>query len=194
MRRIVIVPLALALTAGAAGAQEPAPGRWSAEAVASVAFPTGQLGDADLGTGSGFELNARYRIMPHLALYAGWDWHHFSSDAELDGGRADIEDTGYAFGLRFEHPFARRASYWLRTGGIANHIELENDDGDIVFDSGHGLGFELGAGLTMKLRDRVSVTPGARYRSLSRDVELGGTSSRVNLDYLSVGLGFAYEF
>lgn len=192
MRRIVAVTTAIALLAGTgvAGAQS----RWSVEAIGGVAFATQKLGEVDLGTGAGLEVNARFRVMPHLAVYGGWDWHHFPSDAALAGGDVDVEETGYAAGLRFEHPLVSRAAYWLRAGATANHIELEDGDGDIVFDSGHGIGWEVGGGVTIPMGTRLSLTPGVRYRALSRDLELGGGATPVDLRYLTVGAGVAYRF
>lgn len=192
MRRIVALTIAMALIggAGAAGAQS----RWSAEVIGGGAFATQELGDVDLGTGVGLEVSARYRIMPHLAVYAGWDWHHFPSDGPSAGGDMDIEDTGYTFGLRFEHPITSRAGYWVRAGGTANHIEMEDAGGDIVFDSGHGLGWEVGGGVAVPIGQRLTLTPGVRYRTLSRDVEIGGLTSPVDLRYVTVGVGIAYQF
>ena len=192
MRRIVGVTTAVALlgVVGVAGAQS----RWSLEAMGGAAFATQKLGGADLGTGVGLEVNGRYRVMPHLAVYAGWDWHHFASDRPLIGGDMDVEDTGYAFGLRFEHAIVSRTAYWLRFGGTANHIELEDTRGDIVFDSGHGLGWEVGGGLAIPMGDRLMLTPGVRYRALSRDVEFGGVAANGELKYVTVGVGLAYRF
>lgn len=192
MRRVMTIATAMALLAGlnVAGAQS----RWSVEASGGAAFATSELGGTDLGTGFGFEVNGRYRFMPHLALYAGWDYHHFPTDGPVSGGDMDVEDTGYAFGMRFEHPMASSVAGWIRVGGIANHIELENAAGTIVADSKHGLGWEAGAGLAIPIGERLSLTPGARYRSLSRDLDMGSSTAPVNLRYVSVGMGFAYLF
>jgi hypothetical protein len=192
MRRIVAVTTAIALVAGAgvAGAQS----RWSVEAIGGAAFATEKLGETDLGTGVGLEVNARYRVMPHLAVYAGWDWHHFPLDGPSTGGDMDVEDTGYALGVRFEHPLASRTAYWLRVGGTANHIELENGSGDIVFDSGHGAGWEVGGGVTVPIGQRLMLTPGVRYRALSRDVEFAGIATPVDLRYATIAMGIAWQF
>ena len=192
MRRLTIVATAVALLAGIDAAH--AQGRWSVEASGGAAFATEEIGGAELGTGVGLEVNARYRIMPHLAVYGGWDWHHFPTDGPVAGSDLDVEDTGYAFGLRFEHPIASRVAGWARVGGMANHIELEDGAGDIIADSGHGLGWEAGAGVTVPVGQRVSLTPGLRYRALSRDLEVGGGASTMDLRYVVVGMGVAYVF
>lgn len=192
MRHITVVATVAALLGGFATAH--AQGRWSLEASGGAAFATQETGGTDLGTGVGLEMNVRYRMMPHLAVYGGWDWHHFPTDGPLAGSDLDVEDTGYAFGLRFEHPLASRVAGWMRAGGIANHIELENGAGDIIADSGHGLGWEAGAGLTIPVGQRVSLTPGVRYRALTRDLDIGGSTSSMDLRYVVAGMGVAYTF
>lgn len=168
--------------------------RWSLEATGDAAFPTQTFVGADLETGGGFGVNTRYRFMPHLAAYAGWEWHMQRTEQLLDGQSLDLNDTGYTFGLRFEHPLVARTAGWLRAGGLANHIEIENADGDLVQDTGHGLGWEVGGGLTVPIGPRLALTPGVRYRTLSRDVTVGGLSQSSTLSYVTTGIGLAYTF
>ena len=192
MRRVIVALATLTLLPGLQIAHAQSP--WSAEISAGAAFPTSEMAGADLGTGVGFEMSARYLMMPHLAVYGGWDWHHFPTDATGPGNDLDVEETGYAFGLRFEHPIAGRVAGWIRAGGTADHIELENGAGDIIADSGHGLGWEAGAGLALPLGDRLRLTPGVRYRALSRDLDIGASEAAVELQYVSIGMGFAFTF
>lgn len=186
-------PAALALLLFA-GQPALAQSRWSFEMSGDAAFPTRTLVGADLQTGGGFGANFRYRFMPHLAAYAGWEWHMQQSDQLLVGETLDLNDTGYAFGLRFEHPLVARTAGWLRAGGLANHIEIENASGDIIQDTGHGLGWEAGAGLTIPIRPRFAITPGVRYRTLSRDITVGGPTRSSTLSYVTTGIGLAYTF
>ena len=153
------------------------------------------LGDADLGIGVGFEGTVAYRFMPHLAAYGGWDWYHFSADQSFAGADVDVEEAGYAFGLQFVHPLGESSlAYFIRAGGILSHIEMENDEGDIVADSKQGLGWEVGAGMVFSLGDRWHLAPGVRYRSLSRDIEIGAASTPVDLTYLAVEVGLSRSF
>jgi long-subunit fatty acid transport protein len=169
--------------------------RWSLEIRSGAAFATQDLGDADLGVGFGFEGTVAYRFMPHLAAYAGWDWCHFSADQSFAGADVDVEETGYAFGLQFVHPLgASSLAYFIRAGGILNHIEIENDGRDIVADSKQGLGWEVGAGVVLSLGDCWRLAPGVRYRSLSRDIEIGVASTPVDLTYLAVEVGLSRSF
>jgi opacity protein-like surface antigen len=145
----------------------------------------------------GFGLGATvdYFFMPHVAVYGAWDLTHFGAHENL-GTNRDLEETGYALGLRFQHPIRGSATTagWLRAGALYNHMELENDEGDVIGDSGHELGWEAGAGLALSLENGWTVNPGLRYRSLSRDMEVAGVSVPVDLEYVALEIGFARRF
>ena len=101
--------------------------RWSWEIRGGAAFTTQELGNADLDTGLGIEGTLAYKFMPHLSAYLGWDWYHFPTDQPFAGADVDVEETGYAFGLRYAHPFGEESfDYFLRAGATYNHIEIEN--------------------------------------------------------------------
>jgi hypothetical protein len=79
-------------------------------------------------------------------------------------------------------------------GGTYNHIEIENNAGDIIIDSGHGLGWQAEGGLVIPLSEKFSLLPTIRYRSLNRDIEIENVSTSVDLNYLSVGVGLSWSF
>ncbi len=176
-------------------ATAPASGSWSLHLSGGATFPTQDVGETELGTGLGLEALVGYRFMPHLEGYAGWDYHHFGADESATGDDVDTEETGYAFGLRFVHPIGESAlSYVARAGATYNHIEMENDDGDIIADSGHGLGWEAGVGLDIPIGDSWSVVPMVRYRSLSREIEIEDEATDVDLTYVATDLGITWSF
>lgn len=193
---------ALALTAAvlaAPGAAQTGPDArdWSLEFQAGAAVPTAEIEGEDLGTGFGFEATVARRLLPHLFVYAGWDWHRFAPDAVLGQADVDLEETGYVFGLRFQHPFRGEeggAAYRLRAGVTANHIELEDADGELLDDSGHGAGFEVGAGAVFPLGDRWMIGPEARFRSLGRELDVGDGPVDVDLRYLTFDVVVSYHF
>jgi len=167
--------------------------KWSAEFRPGISFPTEDLGESNIETGFGFELTVGYRLMEHLHAYAGWGYNTFS----IEDSDVDYDETGYTFGLQFIHPLgtSEDLSYLLRAGAIYNHLELENGDGDLIDDSGHGLGWQIEAGLDYVLGDNWSLRPSIRYRSLSRDLEvIQNQNINVDLNYLSFGLGVTKSF
>lgn len=170
--------------------------RFGVEVRIGPEFATQELGDAALNTGFGSEVVFSYRFLPHLAAYGGWGYGRFSADGNsFAGTNVDVEETGYTFGFQFIHPVrASRYGYFIRAGGVYNHIEIENDAGDITADSGHGLGWQVGAGPVITFGQRWTVMPGLRYRSLSRDIEVDGGSTDADLTYLSVGVGIMLTF
>jgi opacity protein-like surface antigen len=85
-------------------------------------------------------------------------------------------------------------SYSLRVGGTFNHIEIENEDGELVADSDHGIGWEIGAGLVYDLNDRWQISPGIRYRALSREIGEEDAKVSVDLGYVAAEVGIAISF
>lgn len=175
--------------------QSYAQNRWSLELRPGINYATQDISDAELGLGFGAELTIAYRFMPHLAAYAGWSYNNFAVDQSFAGPDANFEETGYTFGFQFIHPIGESGlSYLVRAGGIYNHIEIENNNGDIIIDSGHGLGWQAEAGLVIHLSDKFSLLPSVRYHSLNRDIEINNISTSVDLNYVSVGVGLSWSF
>lgn len=168
---------------------------WSLEFRPGVNYATQDIEDADLGIGFGAELTVAYRFMPHLAAYAGWSYNNFAVDQSFAGTDASFEETGYTFGFQFIHPIGgSNLSYLVRLGGTYNHIEIENNAGDITIDSGHGLGWQAEAGLVIPLSDKFSLLPSVRYRSLNREININNSNTSVDLNYVSVGVGLSWSF
>lgn len=191
MKQIKIIILSILFLALCTTLQ--AQNKWSAEFRPGINFPTEDLGESNIETGFGFEFTVSYRFMEHLHAYAGWGYNTFS----IEDSDVDFDETGYTFGLQFIHPLgtSKDLSYLLRVGAIYNHLELENGDGDLIDDSGHGLGWQIEAGLDYVMGDNWSLRPSLRYRSLSRDLEvLENQTIGVDLNYLSFGLGVTKSF
>jgi len=108
---------------------------------------------------------------------------------------ADIEETGYLFGLQFAQPIGESIfGYYVRAGGIYNHLEVENEDGDIVEDSGHGLGWQAGAGLDIYLGSNWMIRPGVKFQSLTRELGPEKIKNEVDLNYISTTVGVVKKF
>jgi hypothetical protein len=193
MKKLLLaaITLAIVLLSNHSIAQD----KWNLELRPGFNYATKDISDADLGVGFGSELTIAYRFMPHLAAYAGWSYNNFAVDQSFAGADASFEETGYTFGLQFIHPIGEsNISYLVRAGGTYNHIEIENNDGDITIDSGHGLGWQAEAGLVIPLSEKFSLLPSLRYRSLSRDIDIENVSTPVQLNYFSVGVGLSWSF
>jgi len=186
--------MALLLVAAPLGAQD----SWSLEFRGNAAVPTSEIAGDELNTGVGLEANLGYRFYEHMSLYAGWDWTRFGADESFAGPEMDFEETGYVLGIRWEHPFrsegGRGLAAWIRAGGTYKHIEVEDDEGAIVGDSGHGLGWEVGAGLSIPVSTSWRLTPGIRYKALSRELEVGSATTDWELNDVTFELGGRWHF
>ncbi len=169
--------------------------KWTLTFRPGVNFATKDLGDAKLKTGFGLEGTIAYNFMPNLAIYTGWSWNKFSANQSFAGANMDFDETGYCFGLQIVQPFgSSKTGFMLRGGGLYNHIEIENSEGKIIADSGHGLGWEIETGLSVPLGNSLRFIPGIRYRALSRDIKFNNVTTPVDLNYISVGAGLSWSF
>jgi len=169
--------------------------RWGLELNVGGSFATQKMAGSSLNAGMGFEGMFHYRFLPHTGMYAGWGWNKFSADHSFAGANMDFEETGYVFGLQFKHPIENTAmSYFLRAGGLYNHIEVENEDGDIIGDTGHGTGWQVAAGIEMAISGKWAFSPGLKYNSLSRDIDMEGNTFSLDQNYLSLRVGFLRTF
>ena len=168
--------------------------RFGFELSGGASMATSKPGETKLSPGVGFEGIFHYRFMSHTGVYGGWAWNCFAADNSF---AADVcfEETGYVFGIQFKHPVGTLPlSYYLRAGGLYNHIEIENADGNIIGDTGHGLGFQLAAGIDYSLGKNWSITPGIKFNYLNRDIEMEGVTTRLNHNYLSLRIGILKKF
>ena len=177
-----------------------APAQLSAQRVVvdlrgAAAVPTSKLAGTELQTGFGFGATLAYKVQPHLHLYAGWDWMHFAADQSFAGADMDFEETGYTFGARFEHPFrmGHDLAFRVEGGGTYKHNELENGAGNLVTNTGHGFGYEAGVGLLVPMQ-RWGLAPALRYRSLTRDYDVSGTTRSGDLRYVALEVGVSRTF
>jgi opacity protein-like surface antigen len=169
--------------------------RFGFELSGGASFATRKLADAKPNPGLGFEGIFSYRFMPHTGVYAGWGWNRFGADKSFAGSDVCFEETGYVFGLQFSHPIGNSpTSVNLRVGALYNHIEIENAEGDIIEDTGHGLGWQVAGGIEIPLGSNWILTPGVKFNALNREVDQVGTTYDLNLNYLSVRVGFTKKF
>ncbi len=168
---------------------------FSIELRPGVSYATEKISDAELKLGFGAELSFSYKFMDHLSAYAGWSYNNFAVEKSFAGKDGSFEETGYTFGFQFIYPIGdSKLNYLLRLGGTYNHLEIENNEGDITYDSGHGFGYQAEVGCVYNVSDGMSILPSIRYRSLSRDIKINNINTSVSLNYLSFGVGFSWSF
>lgn len=195
MRRMTAIT-GLALLAGMLVSTSSQAQRMTLDLRSAGASATEELAGTDLDVSFGIGGTVAWRVQPHLHLYGGWDWLHFGSDHSFAGANRDFEETGYTFGLRFEHPLTTSGKYLYRldAGGTWKHVEVEDQAGDILYDSGHSLGYECGAGMVFTIGDAWRLVPMVRYRSLSPEFDMGTSVMRGDLRYVGFEAGLSFRF
>lgn len=169
--------------------------KWSLEFRPGLNFTTGDVGNTDTKIGFGFELMGAYKIMPHFSAYAGWGLNEFKGDDNFLTEELTLKETGYTFGFQIIKPIGTSAfSYLARAGAVYNHIEIENNSGSFAADTGHGFGWQVAAGVDYEFAPNLALRPMLRYRSLSRDITIENTSTELKLNYISFGIGLAWDF
>jgi len=195
MKTKVLVSIALVMLMAATTLAQENQKRFGFEFSSGVSQATNKLSGTTLNTGFGFEGIFHYRFLPHTGAYAGWGWNRFGADESFVGNDVCFEETGYVFGLQFKHPFGNSPiNYYLRAGGLYNHIEIENSDGEIINDTGHGLGWQLAGGIDVPLGKNWRFTPGVKFNRLTRDSEFDGTSKDMKHNYVSLRVGILKRF
>lgn len=174
-------------------AQQP----WAAEIRVGGAFPTVDV-VGDLGTGNGvfLEGSISYGFMPFLGAYLAWDDVRFSPENSFAGPEVDFTSTGYIAGLRFEHPLTEAVPFdvWLRAGVRYDYLKLEDAADEIIAGTERDVGFEVGVGVAVPLVDGWTVTPGARFRAATHDVQLSPSrTEEAELRHVVVDVGVRYQ-
>lgn len=169
--------------------------RFGVELNGEVSIVSTDLNGANLNTGLGFETIFQYRFMPFTSVYGGWGYTHFNANESFAGSDIDFEQTGYILGLQFRNSIGDSPlSYFVRGGMLYSHIETENNAGDIISDTGHGVGFQVAGGIEVALGKSWSLAPSIKFNSLSGETEIEGVNHQLDLRYVSARLGIIKRF
>ena len=169
--------------------------RFGVELNGDVSFVSSDLAGANLNTGLGFETILQYRFMPFTSVYGGWGYSHFNADDSFAGSDTDFEQTGYILGLQFKHPIKTSpVSYFLRAGLLYSHIEIENNNGEIISDTGHGVGWQAAAGIEIALGKNWSLAPGLKYNWLSGETDFENAKYQLDHRTVSARIGIIKRF
>ena len=196
MKSLIRIALLAAIPAFATSvsAQQP----WTVELRGGAAFPTVDM-VGDLGTGNGVAIEGAvtYDFLPFLGVFVGWDWVGFTPEESFAGTDIDFEGTGYLAGLRYERAVTDALPFevWLRTAVRYDHLELENDAGDIVAGTDRDVGLDVGLGLAFAINESWVVTPGVRYRAITHDVQTSPRQTdEAEFRHVIADVGIAYRF
>lgn len=171
---------------------------WDITLRPAINFPTEGIADSKLsmGFGLGFGGAFSYKFTPQFSAVIGWGWNGFATDESFAGPKVDFTETGYSLGLRFTHPFILDSAYtlFIGVGAVAGHIEAENSEGLIIADSKFGMGWQIESGMNFGVGRHFVLSPGINYHALSRGITIDNTTTIVNFNYFSVGVGLSWAF
>jgi len=161
---------------------------FGAELRATGAFPGMSEGNLKPDMGFGFDGTLSYSLISRMSVYGGVGWHQFST------GNLYLEQSGYNIGIELSTPLPKSAlKPRFRVGITYEEILLKKETGEIVENTGHGIGFEIDAAVAIDLGRTGDwrIMPGISYRSLSRDV---GEEGNIDLKYIALDLGICIHF
>lgn len=158
-------------------------------------FGIAKLDDAKLNTGFGFEGLFHYEFIKNIGVYAGWGWNRFMSENSFAGQDARFEETGYVLGLQYRYEISNSpVSLFVRGGGLYNHIEIENAEGDVTADTGHGFGGQAALGVDVNLGSGWSVAPGVKFNYLNRTATYQNSDHELSQKYVSARISVIKRF
>lgn len=167
---------------------------WDITLRPALNFPAKELAGSKLRTGFGFEGAFSYQFIPHLSAAIGWGWNVFSADESFAGPEVNFTETAYSLGIQFSNPIMESDfSYFAGAGMVVNYIDVENKSGSIISESKYGFGWQTEAGIGFTIGSFV-VSPGVRYRASPRDMTIENTTTPIDLNYFSVGVGLTWAF
>jgi hypothetical protein len=77
---------------------------------------------------------------------------------------------------------------------LYSHIETENSKGDIISDTGHGVGFQVTGGIEVALGKNWSLAPGIKFNYLSGETEIEAVNYQLDHRYVSARIGIIKRF
>ena len=159
------------------------------EVRAGAGFPIGDFNDGGT-TGWIVGGTVLYRVNPGLDVYAGYDYASFPPDDPDPDLEFDIRDQAIRAGVRAHiREGTAPGAPWIEAGFTLGRTSVSASSGGAsgTVDAEWALGAEVGAGLSIALGSRASLTPGVRFRSHKADFgeELGSTT----VSYFVVDLG-----
>jgi hypothetical protein len=151
-------------------------------------FPQGAL-----ERGTSFSLHLGFPAGPRAGMYLGFAQHTLECGLACTEA-SDLVSTSWVLGVRVEPILGPRlVSPWLKLGLLFDRTEADFPNGPLSErrTSSIALGPELGAGLSIRLAERVSLSPGARFVRVDASFRNGG-DVLIKMIAADVGLSLAF--
>jgi hypothetical protein len=156
-------------------------------------FPVSDFETTKLNGGCGFEFMGAWQFSNRLAAYGGWGYNFYGDKEAAENLQKRFDENGYTFGLQYLMPFyGEKVNLLFGAGAVYDHVETFDNDGNILHDTGHELGWQLEAGLSFPLGEKWKMIPTVRYRALTFDGMNESSNTSAHLNSLSVGVGVGW--
>lgn len=191
MRRLLAVPVLLALLAPSASAQKTPSLALAADV--GPAIPLGEFADDGAELGWGLGVSATVRLGRLLGVYASFERTTFGVEEDAGYPEDDWTDTGYGVGARLWipvdpdarfHPWAQLGVGWHDLDKPIAGPEFAEVDTDGIMT------VEAGAGVDVAIaRQVLFLRPMVRYRRYAFELETAGETTETHVSSLTLGLG-----
>ncbi|MEL6810327.1 MAG: outer membrane beta-barrel protein [Bacteroidota bacterium] len=189
--QVSIVLVCCILSVNTAIAQE----RFSGEFRPFLNFPLEKLEEKNLGVGFGFEMEVAYKMMPHLKAYAGFGWSEFKTEANFQETSTLLNETFFPLGFELTFPVSKAPlTYYGQVGAVLENVSLEDLNTGVQRDSGYGVGWQIGIGVEYVFTEYWSLKPEIGYRSFSKTLQDHASSTKLDLNYISLSVGIQRAF
>lgn len=159
----------------------------------SLEAKVGNAIDASNNISRGFQVQYENTLYKVFRYYIGWGYSIFNYDHQNSNESYDIEQTGYSFGIKSMQNFLSIDTS-LYAGITYKHYEHELDSIDLMEDSGHDLGYELGFIMAIPINQSWDVYGKLGYEYSSNELSI---ASCCNIEFGSeviTSIGTRFNF
>ncbi len=195
MKTKVLVAAALIATVTLSLTAQSSEKRGGFELNGGLSLSASAPGETITNAGGGAEALLHYRFAKHLGIYGGWGYNAFRNDYAPAGHSCDFEETGYVIGLQYKRPLEfSNSSVFIRGGYQYKHIEIEDPSGELLFDTTHGSGWQVGCGIDIPLSEKWSLISEVKYNALPEREGQMTTAPIPDRNYFSLRAGLLKRF
>ncbi len=168
------------------------------EARVGAAVPVSRFADAEIGFEGAAQADASFsfgfalQLRDHFGLYAGFGEHRFECASLACAQPSTLVSTGFDVGGRLSHTVGI-VSPWVRAGLVSYQVQADFPEGARAGQqlSDRGVGWEVGGGLQIAVRERLAFNPAIRYSVVEVDFPVNGI---LDMRYLVIDLGIVVGF
>jgi len=167
---------------------------WSLAFGTAIDFPVSDLGTIPIHTGVSFEGLASFRHFKYWSANLTWGWSRFNARETISETAHEFDETGLTGGIGFTHGFWNsQVAYRAGLSTVYQNIRSLNSNGEQLDRSPFNWGYQLDAGLNCRF-STWTISPGFRYHSFYNHLDINGTPTSINLNYIAISILVSFSF